>query len=170
MPVSAVAPDGPAPPVQPWSHDRPAPARRARPGPVARRAGHVLGALVNVGLVVLLLGWPGWQVVPFLTDGFRGVVWLLAVSLLLSAVAELVYAVVDRPRVKAAGDVLTLAVSLLVTVLLWQAFPFDLPDGPWETVVRVLLVLTVVGTVIGMIVAVVTALGLRTTAAAAHPR
>jgi hypothetical protein len=167
MSASAVVPNGP---VQPAAGARPAPARPAGPGPVARRAGHLVGALVNVGLVLLLVGWPGWQVVPFLTAGFRGVVWLLAVSLLLNAAAEVVYAVVDRPRVKAAGDVLTLAVSLLVTVRLWQAFPFDLPAGPWETVVRLLLVLAIVGTVIGMIVAVVTALGLRSTAAAARPR
>jgi hypothetical protein len=163
MSASAVVPAGP---VRPDPGDGHAPARRVGPGPVARRAGHVVGALVNVALVVALVGWPGWQVVPFLTDGFRGVVWLLAVSLLLNAAAELIYAVVDRPRVKAAGDVLTLAVSLLVTVRLWQAFPFDLP----EAVVRALLVLAIVGTVIGMIVAVVTALGLRSTAAAARPR
>jgi hypothetical protein len=133
-------------------------ARRARPGPVARRAGHVLGAVIDVALLVAVTAWPGWEVVPSLDDGFRGVVGLIAASLALNAVAELVYAVVDRPRVKAAGDVVTLAVSLLVTVRLWQVFPFTFPDGtPWATVARVLLGLALAGTAVGIVVALVTA-------------
>ncbi|EYR63580.1 hypothetical protein N866_19470 [Actinotalea ferrariae CF5-4] len=149
----------PAGPLRPAAPTRPAAARgRAGPGPVARRAGHVLGALVDVLLLVAVLVWPGWRAVPFLTEEFRGVLGLLLVSLLLNTVAELVYALVDRPRVKAVGDLVTLTVSLLVTLRLWQVFPFDLPDGtPWETVVRVLLVLGIVGVVVGMAVALVTA-------------
>lgn len=158
--ASASVPTGPVHPGAPALSARP---RRAAPSSAARRAGHVVGALVDVALLVAVLVWPGWEVVPFLTDGFAGVAWLLALSLLVNAAAELVYAVVDRPRVKAVGDVLTLALSLLVTVRLWQAFPFDFPDGtPWATVVRVLLVLAMVGTVIGMVVAVVTAVRPRT--------
>ncbi|WP_225753407.1 hypothetical protein [Actinotalea sp. Marseille-Q4924] len=147
----------PAGPMQPTAGVRPVPARRrAAPGPVARRAGHVLGALVDVLLLVALLGWPGWRAVPFLTEDFRRVLGILIVSLVLNAAAELVYAIVDRPRVKAVGDLLTLSVSLLVTVRLWQVFPFDVTDA-WATVFRVLLVLGVVGIVIGMLVALVTA-------------
>lgn len=158
MTASASSSDAPLP-TRPG---RPAPTTtvhgRARPGPVARRAGHLLGAAVDVALLVAVTVWPGWEVVPFLDDDFRDVVGLLSASLVLNAVAELVYAVVDRPRVKAVGDVVTLSVSLVVTVRLWQVFPFTFADGtPWAVVARVLLGVALVGTAIGIVVALVTA-------------
>ncbi|MBC7292309.1 MAG: hypothetical protein H5T83_13370 [Actinotalea sp.] len=128
------------------------------PGSAARRAGHVLGALVNVALLLAVTVLPGWDVVPFLTPAFDQVVGLLVVSLAVSAAAELTYAVIDRPAVKAIGDLVTLALSLLVTVRLLQVFPFAFGDSavPWATIARVLLVLAVVGTVVGMVAALVT--------------
>lgn len=143
-------------PGRPSGTRAPAVPHRTTPGSAGRRAGHVLGALINLALLLAVLVWPGWEVLPFLTAEFDQVVGVLTVSLTVSALAEVVYVLADRRRVKAAGDLVTLAVSLLVTIRLLTLFPFDFGSASgWATAVRVLLVLAVVGTVVGMVAALV---------------
>jgi hypothetical protein len=40
---------------------------RAAPSVRSRRVGSVVGAIVDAALLWLIHGWPGWDVVPFLT-------------------------------------------------------------------------------------------------------
>jgi hypothetical protein len=127
----------------------------------ARRAGYLVAAAVNLVLLYLVLVWPGWEALSFLTDSFTQVVGLLSVSLLVGAAANLVYVVTDPPRVRAAGQLVVSAFSLAATVRLLQVFPFDFSgwsfDPTW--LVRLLLWVAVVGTVVGMVTELVRLVG-----------
>lgn len=128
-----------------------------QPSRAARRFGYVLGAAINGLMLVGANVWPGWDVLPFLTDDFTTVLPLVNASIVVGVVANLVYVVDDRRRVKAFGDLVTTAVGLLVVLRLWQVFPFDFSGSTfdWELVARVLLGLGVVGSAIGLVVALV---------------
>ncbi len=130
-----------------------APVSVRRHSTAARRTGYLVAAAVNLVLLWLILVWPGWEALSFLTDQFSEVVGLMSASLLVGAAANLVYVVADPPRVRAAGQLVVSAFSLAVTVRLLQVFPFDFSgwsfDPSW--LVRLLLWLAVLGTVVGMV-------------------
>ena len=130
-----------------------APVTTRRHSAAARRAGYLVAAAVNLLLLFLVLGWPGWAALPFLTEEFTQVVGLLSASLVVGAVANLVYLVADPPWVRSLGQLVVSGVSLAATVRLLQVFPFDFSgwsfDPSW--LVRLLLWLGVLGTVVGML-------------------
>lgn len=130
-----------------------APVSVRRHSTAARRTGYLVAAAVNLALLYLVLVWPGWEVLPFLTDQFSEVVGLMSASLLVGAAANLVYLVTDPPRVRAAGQLVVSALSLAVTVRLLQVFPFDFSDWSFDPswLVRLLLWLAVLGTGVGMV-------------------
>jgi hypothetical protein len=75
-------------------------------------------------------------------------------SIIVGIVANLLYVVADRPRLRALGDAVTTSVGVYAMVRVWQVFPFDVGHG-WVTVLRVLLVVGVVGSGIALVVAAV---------------
>ncbi|MBD0863988.1 hypothetical protein IA539_22715 [Gordonia sp. zg691] len=119
-----------------------------------KRIGYSATVAVNVVLLVALLGWPGWERIPFLTGEVDQVVGWVSASLIAVIVTNSVYLVVDRPLVKAAGDLVANAISLSALIRIWQVFPFDFDDGtvPWSTIARVVLIAGMAGTVVAMIV------------------
>lgn len=126
------------------------------PGRAANATGSYFGgAVVNVVLLVLVNVWPGWEVVPFLTDRMTLVLGLVNASLVVGIVVNLVRTAWHPPRLKALGDLAIGGVGTAALVRIWQVFPFDLQGSAWETVVRVLLVLGLVGSGISMLVALV---------------
>lgn len=131
--------------------------RRTRPSAASRRVGYVVSAAVNAVLLYLVNVRPGWEAVPFLTPATVLVLPLVNASMVVSLVANLVYALYDRAWLKALGDVATTAVGLAALVKVWQVFPLALTDTtlPWETVARVLLAVGIVGSAIGILVAAV---------------
>lgn len=127
---------------------------RRRPPVAARRAGYVIAALVNVGLLYAVNSWPGWESVGFLTGDTRLVLGLVNASIVVGVLANLVYLWRDPVWLKALGDVVTTSVGLAAAVRLWQVFPFDFGTGfDWTQVVRVVLVVGIVGSAIGILVA-----------------
>lgn len=116
------------------------------------RAGYVAAAVVNGILLWLIHVWPGWDAVPFLTEDFEIVLWLVDLSLVVAIVLNLVYLVSDPRWLTAAGAVVTLAVGLAGAVRMLQVFPFDF-DGSdvWPMVVRILLWVGIVGSGIGIV-------------------
>ena len=125
----------------------------ARPA-TSRRAGYVAGALANALLLWLIHVWPGWDVVPFLTGDMTDVLGWIDAALIAGIVVSAVHLVRDPGWLTPAGTLVTTAFGLAATVRMLQVFPFDLSAG-WETVMRVLLVLGVVGSVVGLVVALV---------------
>ncbi|QMU22841.1 hypothetical protein [Gordonia rubripertincta] len=122
-----------------------------------RRVGYSVSVAVNVVLLVAVVGWPGWEAVPFLTDDFRQIVGWVVAALGAGIVTNSVYAVTDSPAVRAVGELVVDAIGLVALIRLWQVFPFDFgdTDTPWSTVVRVVLAVGIAGTAIAMVVVIV---------------
>ncbi|MGH1565754.1 hypothetical protein [Mumia sp. DW29H23] len=132
---------------------------RSRAGSASRRAGYVVAVVVNAVILVAVNGWPGWEVVPFLTAETAEVIGWINASLVGGVVANSVYAAVDPgKRVKALGELATTAIGLAALVRLWEVFPFAFGNTAvdWDLVTRVLLGVGVAGSVVAIVVAVVT--------------
>lgn len=130
----------------------------------ARRVGYLIGALVNVALLVAVHEWPGWWAVPFLTDRTVLVLGMVNVTLVANLVAQLCYTAYDAKWFVTLGGLVTTAIGLVVIVRVWQVFPIDFDDGgfDWAQVLRILLVVGIVGSVIGLLVGLTTLLTMAT--------
>jgi hypothetical protein len=120
-----------------------------------RRAGYVVAVLLNAAGLYVANVWPGWEALPFLNGDMRLVMPWVNASILVTLAANVVYLVRDPRWLKASGDVLTMAVGLLALVQVWRVFPFDFSQSAfdWALVTRVVLVVSIVGSIIGMVVA-----------------
>jgi hypothetical protein len=119
----------------------------------ARRFGYVLAGVINAALLFAVNVWPGWSVLPFLTDAMPSVLGLINASMVTAIVVNAVYVARDTGWIRPAGELVTTGIGLLAAVRVWRVFPFDFAGSafPWATVVRVLLVLAIVGSVIALI-------------------
>lgn len=132
-----------------------APSRR--PSLAARRAGYLVGAVATAVGLYLVNVWPGWDAVPFLTGDTAELVGWINLALVIGTVANLVYAAYDPPWLTALGGLVTTGVGIAVLVRTWQVFPFDFTGSfDWALVIRVLLAVALVGSLIAVIVQLVT--------------
>jgi hypothetical protein len=122
------------------------------------RFGYLVGASVNVVLLYLVNVEPGWRAVPWLTENLAQLVWLVDLSLIAGAVANLGYVLYDAAWLRALGGITTTAIGLAALVRLLDVFPFAFGESSvdWATVVRVALVVGIAGSVIGILVQAVT--------------
>jgi hypothetical protein len=129
-----------------------------RPSDAARRFGYLLAAAITAALWFVLNVRPGWQELSFLTEETRDVLWLVNLSLVVGVAANVLYAVSDPRWLKALGDLVTTGIGLAVLVRVWQVFPFDFEGYSvnWAFVVRAVLVVGIGGSIIGMLVQLVT--------------
>lgn len=127
---------------------------KARPSRAARRFGYVVAIVLNAAMLYAINVWPGWDVVPFLTDDTVDVLEVVNASIVATMAANVVYVFRDPPRVKALGDVVTTVVGLVAMVVIWRVFPLDLSSG-WETVARALLAIGIVGSGIAIVTGIV---------------
>jgi hypothetical protein len=124
-----------------------------QPSPAARWFGYLVAIAVNfvlLGVVNALLAW-GWP--PFLTEEFRLVLPYVNVSLVATIGANVVWLGYDRPRFRSLCNVVLAVIAFTVARVTWQVFPFDFTGyrPPWETIVRIILVLAMVGIGIGAV-------------------
>lgn len=117
-----------------------------------------MAILVNGAVLYAANRWPGWDALPFLSDATPEVLGIVNASLVVGIVLNALYIAADPPRLRALGDIVTMTVGIAVLARIWQVFPFDFGDAPspWDTVVRVLVALGIVGSAIGIVVALVT--------------
>lgn len=129
----------------------------ARPGAAGRRVGYVISVLVNVLLLWLVTGWPGWQVVPFLTAETQEVIPLVVSLLLLGVFVNLVNFAFDIAWIKALGEMITSVIALVVLVRFWEVFPFEFggSDIDWALVARVVIAVAVFGCGVSIVVQIV---------------
>ena len=132
--------------------------RPERASRAARSFGYLLGAGLQVALIWLVNVEPGWRVVPFLTEDASQVIWLFNVSLVIGLVINVIWLAYDPPRVLRLGDAVSAAAALAVTARLLDVFPFEFASDVWETTVRVVLIVSILGTGIAVVVNLVQAL------------
>ncbi len=127
--------------------------RAARPSPASRRFGYLLGAGINAVLIWVVNVAPGWWWVPFLTEEFGRVVWLITLSLLVGVAVNLGQMAFDPPWARRLGDTVTAAFGVIIFWRLWSIFPFELSPGwsGWTTPLRVVLLLATIGIAIGLL-------------------
>jgi predicted membrane protein len=116
-----------------------------------------VAVLVNAAILYGVNVWPGWRVVPILTGDFPLVLGLVNASIVVGLVANVVYVLADPRWLKALGDLLSTSVGLAALLRIWQVFPFDFSGSSfdWALVTRVLLGVAIGGSVIAIVVALV---------------
>ncbi|MGK3206760.1 hypothetical protein [Amycolatopsis sp. MEPSY49] len=127
--------------------------RKRRPSVRTRRAGYLVGVVLNGVLLVLVNGWPGWDVLPFLTPAFPTVLGLVDLTLLAGLVTGLVQLWQDPEWLVALNGVVTTCAGLAALVRLWQVFPFDFTGSSfdWALTARIVLAVGLAGSVIGLL-------------------
>lgn len=131
---------------------------KRRPPVAARRAGYVVAGTINVILLYLINGRPGWDAAPFLTADTTRVLALVNLSLVAGVVVNLVQVVRDPPWLVALTGMVTIAIGVAVLIRLWQVFPLRFDQSPvdWALLARILLALGVAGSIAGLITQAVT--------------
>jgi hypothetical protein len=121
------------------------------------RAGYVVAVIVNVIMWVLVNVRPGWRELPFLTADFLDILWVVNLSMITGAVANVAYLFYDADWFKSVCQIGVTAVGLAASIRMWQVFPFDFSSYlfPWEGITRVLLILAIVGSVVAIVSEVV---------------
>lgn len=130
-----------------------------RPTPATtERIGYGVAILTNAVLLYAINVWPGWQIVPFLTDDLTHVLPLINLSLVASVVANLVFLAVRASWVRPLGDLVTTGIGVAAMTRMLRVFPFAF-DGAgfdWAVLVRLALIVGITGAAIAMIVQFVT--------------
>ncbi len=119
--------------------------------------GYGIAIGISIALVFVVQNLEEWDFVPFLTERFGEVVPWVSFSLLAGAAANFLYLVYDSQAVRWGGEVVTNAISIVVTWKVFTVFPFDFAayDFPWTTVIRALLLIAIVGAAVGIVADVV---------------
>jgi hypothetical protein len=113
---------------------------------------------INAVLLYLLNAHPGWQSLSFLTPATAQVIGLVNLMLWAGIAANAVYVVADPAPLRAICDLVTLTITLVTTIRVWEVFPFAF-DGSVAFVAvlaRVVLIIGIVGACIGILYSVVT--------------
>jgi hypothetical protein len=121
---------------------------------VPRRAGYVAAIVVNLVLLFVANNLLAWDLVPFLTDDFTRVLWLISISLLATIVVNLAYLWYDPAWFKSLCQIGLGGISMLVAIRTYQVFPFDFSayQFDWERLARFVIVLSMVAIGIGVVV------------------
>ena len=132
--------------------------RRRQRSPGSRRGGYLVSIAINGVLLYLLNVHPGWQSMSFLTPATAQVIGLVNLTLWAGIVANGVYFIADPPPLRAAGDLVTLTITLVTTVRVWSVFPFAFHGSVAfvDMIMRVVLIIGIVGASIGILYSVVT--------------
>lgn len=147
----------PGPSRAPTPQDHPAAPPTRRRSRAARRFGYLVAAGMNVVIFYLANVSPGWQALPFLTDGVEQVLGLFNLSLAAGAVANLLFVLYDGAWFRAAWDLVLSVISLALSLQVYRVFPFDFSGLAYDLtgLMRFLVVLGVIGSAIGLLAAAV---------------
>jgi len=122
-------------------------------GTTGRRVGYLVAAVLDGVLLYVVNNVLDWGWTSFLTDDFTKVLTIINVLLIASLVVNLAWIVADPVLFKSSSQIGLNAISFVVTIRLWQVFPFDLSssDFPWEMLLRTVLMVGLFGLVLGSI-------------------
>jgi hypothetical protein len=108
--------------------------------------------LVGYWAVGRLVDWPGFS---FLTSDFSSVVPALRVGIVAGLAVNIAYLVRDPRWLRALGEAVTSAISVVVSAIVLRAFPFDFSSSGWETTARVVLIFAIIGSAVSVVVSIV---------------
>jgi uncharacterized membrane protein YagU involved in acid resistance len=122
-----------------------------------RGAGYLVAIAVNLVLLYVANNLLDWGLVPFLTDEFGQVLWLINISLLATILVNLVYLVYDPAWFKSVCQIGLGAISLAVSIRMYQVFPFDFSayQFNWTMTARIVMIAAIVGVALGIVVEIV---------------
>jgi hypothetical protein len=115
------------------------------------KAGFVIAILVNVALWVVINVRPGWSSFDFLAPTFSEVLPIVNASLIVGALINAAYLVVGQQWFRHLSQCVALGIGAVVAWRLLVVFPFELATG-WDTVVRSILILALLGSGVGALV------------------
>jgi hypothetical protein len=116
------------------------------------RTWRLVGAAVDVVLLVLINVWPGWQSWMSLTSAAGTVVPLANAALLVGLAGNLLLAVRETPLRRGVVDAATSTLVLVLLARLFTVFPFAVaPDSAGRVVVRILLGLGMIAAFAGLV-------------------
>lgn len=127
------------------------------PGDASRRArnvGYLVAVVVNSILLLMVNARPGRRVLPFLTEDFVGILWLVNLSLVASAGVNVVYLWYGSPWFKSVCQVGVSAVGLATAIRTLQIFPFDFSASAhnWAALTGLVLAVAIFGSVVAIVV------------------
>jgi hypothetical protein len=119
----------------------------------ARRVGYTVSMVINVIMLYVANNLLVWDLLPFLTTDFGRVLWLIDVSLIATILVNLVWIGYDVDWFKALCQIGLNLISAVVSIRMYQVFPFDFSDYEfgWAPIARIVIILTIVGLALGTI-------------------
>ena len=75
---------------------------------------------VNVIMLILVNATPGWRVLPFLTEDFVSLLWLVNLSIFASAMVNVAYLAYDAAWFKSVGQIGVTAIGLVASIRMWR--------------------------------------------------
>jgi hypothetical protein len=119
-----------------------------------KRLGYVIAIVVNLAMLIIVQNILEWGWLPFLTEEFADVVPWMSASLVVAGAVNVIYLIDDRQVVRSVGQIVTNLIGIAVTIVIYQAFPFDFSSYAfnWEPIARLVLILAIVGSTIGVLV------------------
>ncbi|MFA5927238.1 MAG: hypothetical protein WCT32_04085 [Patescibacteria group bacterium] len=114
---------------------------------------YIVAIVINIVLIAIWGRLPQW--LPFITDSFAAVLPLFYISFAATIAANMLFLVYDEVLFKATIKAALNILSIVVLITLDYVFPFDFsayPGSEWEIVARIVLVVSIIGTVIGTVV------------------
>jgi hypothetical protein len=123
----------------------------------AIRFGYAVAIVLNVASLVIANNILDWGWLPFLTNDFGRILWLLDISFLSAILVNSIYLGCDPPWFKSVCQIGLGGISMAVAIWTYQVFPFDFTgyQFDWEPVTRFVIVLTMVGVGIAIVSEVV---------------
>ncbi|HLF42673.1 MAG TPA: hypothetical protein VJA46_03980 [Acidimicrobiia bacterium] len=125
--------------------------------PSSIKFGYVVAILVNAAMLVIANNFLDWGWLPFLTDDFGRILWLLDISFLAAILVNSIYLGYDPAWFKSMCQIGLSGISMAVAIRTYQVFPFDFAryQFDWGPVTRFVLVLVMVGVGFAIITEVV---------------
>jgi hypothetical protein len=102
-------------------------------------------------MVYAITVWSSWYAIGLVTEAATPAAAIMTTSLILGVVFNLVWTVYQPPWLRCAGDAATAAVALAAMSELPRTFPFALPAGGHDPLVRLALVLLVGALLVGLV-------------------
>jgi hypothetical protein len=120
----------------------------------AHRFGYAVAIAVNAAMLYVAQNLLTWNLFSWVTEAWEDVLPIVSFSLLFSILVNLIYLAYDQPWFKALTQAIVGGIGLMVTIRIYQVFPFDFSAYAfdWTVVAKAALILAMVGTTIGMIV------------------